>query len=705
MEVLAFRDAIAASDAPLHANIVKAIDVVANALHVFGARRHGIVFSFNGGKDSTVALHILRAALHLWSAAKQARSAATSPSHAPAAAGHADGKGAEDDADFLGGSVPVVYFQSPNNFPEVVDFMSSSEKAYGFRIRKLGGFKTGLQALIADGMQAVIMGTRASDPDGGALEHFTPTSLNWPPSMRVCPILHWPYAHVWAFLRGVGLPYCHLYDLGYTSLGSVADSVPNPLLRRARAAKSSSAGAGATADCRCAADGKAAGEACKGSCHAAAQAPTSEPGFGPEPESEFLPAYMLDAGDADENERLGRKKLVVSSSGGARGGAGAAATDGATAAATAASGAAARTRADSAGSSGSATTGSNRSSAASRSTGGEIIPTACVIVVGDELLAGHVADANGPFLCAALSQRGIRVDAIMTLPDDVEAIATAVRRASPLHTHVLVCGGVGPTHDDVTMKAVGQAFGYKLARSPAFAKLLHSIAADKAAAAAATAPAAGLATPSASACADEATLRMADLPFGPDVTLLYADGGAAPAFAAATTAAATTAASEGGSGSGAAASTGPAAASSDMLPADAEEATTLCKRGYPLVRVRNVAVFPGVPSIVRRKWTAHQSLFTGLPVAAVSLRVQGSEWRIAPLLQDAVAAHAAVKIGSYPVDAAAGQSGTGHMSAPAPAVVLRISAVGSLAAADVAAAVAHVEGALREAGLPFAPVE
>lgn len=695
MEVLAFRDAVATSDPSLHANVVKAIDVVANALHVFGARRHGIVFSFNGGKDSTVALHILRAALHLWNTAKQNGKCATSlPSEAPAADDHAKPV-AGDDTEFLAGSVPVVYFQSPNNFPEVLDFMESAERSYGFRIRKLGGFKSGLQALIADGMQAVIMGTRASDPDGGALEHFTPTSLNWPPSMRVCPILHWPYAHVWAFLRGVGLPYCHLYDLGYTSLGSVVDSVPNPLLRRAkpRGSSSSSSGSAAGAD------------PAPGTESTREPAPAPAPAPEPELEFEFLPAYMLDAGDADEHERLGRKKLVVSSSGGARGGAGAsaaaAASTGAEAAAPASPGGAprsrARSRADSAGS-------SSAAAAAGRSAGGELIPTACVIVVGDELLAGHVFDANGPFLCAALSQRGIRVDAVLTLPDDVEAIAGAVRRAAPLHTHVLVCGGVGPTHDDVTMKAVGQAFGYKLATSPAFAKLLHALAGQRQAAGASSADgsstaAAAAGSAAAAALADEATLRMADLPFGSDVTLLYADGGAAPAFAAAT--------------GGAAAGPDGAASTPELLPADAAEASLLLQRGYPLVRVRNVAVFPGVPSILRRKWAAHASLYVGLPVAAAVLRVQATEARIAPLLQGVVAAHGSVKVGSYPVDAApakvkedaeAGAAPSGA-AASGPAVVVRMSALGSLAAAEVASAAAALEIALREAGVAFGRVE
>ena len=131
-------------------------------------------------------------------------------------------------------SPTVVYFKpAAADFPEVVDFMRRCASQYSLAVRELGSFKEGLATLVSEGTRAVIMGTRASDPDGASLDgHFTPTSVGWPALLRVCPLLRWRYEDVWAFLRGASLDYCPLYDEGYSSLGSVGDSLQNPLLRR-----------------------------------------------------------------------------------------------------------------------------------------------------------------------------------------------------------------------------------------------------------------------------------------------------------------------------------------------------------------------------------------------------------------------------------------------------------------------------------------
>lgn len=65
------------------------------------------------------------------------------------------------------------------------------------------------------------------DPNAEDQEYFCPSSAGWPPFMRVNPILDWTYHDVWTFLRATQLPVCCLYEQGYTSLGSVHNTLPN----------------------------------------------------------------------------------------------------------------------------------------------------------------------------------------------------------------------------------------------------------------------------------------------------------------------------------------------------------------------------------------------------------------------------------------------------------------------------------------------
>jgi FAD synthetase len=207
-EVLAFLDFCEASDPALHRAITTSLALITGALHLFSQPRE-LCLSFNGGKDCTVVLHLLRAALLRASAP---------------ALGSPGGPG-------------VVYFRGAEpEFPEVASFISATEAAFGFACEAFSGFKSGLSELVArpEGggrLRGVLMGTRASDPAGAFLcGPFSPTSPGWPPVMRVNPILGWSYGQVWAFLRGVPLPFCELYARGFTSLGAPSDSSRNPSL-------------------------------------------------------------------------------------------------------------------------------------------------------------------------------------------------------------------------------------------------------------------------------------------------------------------------------------------------------------------------------------------------------------------------------------------------------------------------------------------
>lgn len=90
------------------------------------------------------------------------------------------------------------------------------------------------------------------------------------------------------------------------------------------------------------------------------------------------------------------------------------------------------------------------------------MPTAGILVIGNEILSGKVVDVNSPHLCRELRPLGVDVERITVIPDHVEVIAREVRAMSDAYEFVLTTGGVGPTHDDLTMDGVALAFGRRV---------------------------------------------------------------------------------------------------------------------------------------------------------------------------------------------------------------------------------------------------
>ena len=105
--------------------------------------------------------------------------------------------------------------------------------------------------------------------------------------------------------------------------------------------------------------------------------------------------------------------------------------------------------------------------------------TAALVVIGDEILSGKTADTNTPFLIAELRSLGVALREIVVVADDVTAIAEAVRRVAARSDYVFTSGGVGPTHDDVTMAGVAAAFAVPVVRHPRLAELLQTYYAEK----------------------------------------------------------------------------------------------------------------------------------------------------------------------------------------------------------------------------------
>jgi len=101
--------------------------------------------------------------------------------------------------------------------------------------------------------------------------------------------------------------------------------------------------------------------------------------------------------------------------------------------------------------------------------------TASLVVVGSEVLSAKVPDENGPFLAKRLRELGVGLRALVTVADRMDDIVEAVDRERRRVDWLFTSGGVGPTHDDVTVAAVGRALGRPLARLPALEEVIRAI--------------------------------------------------------------------------------------------------------------------------------------------------------------------------------------------------------------------------------------
>jgi FAD synthetase len=99
--------------------------------------------------------------------------------------------------------------------------------------------------------------------------------------------------------------------------------------------------------------------------------------------------------------------------------------------------------------------------------------TAAVLIIGSEVLSGKVTDQNSPFLAQELRGLGVEVRRILTIPDELPVIVRDVRELARDHDLVFTTGGVGPTHDDVTIAAIAQAFARPLVRHPLLEAVLR----------------------------------------------------------------------------------------------------------------------------------------------------------------------------------------------------------------------------------------
>jgi len=90
------------------------------------------------------------------------------------------------------------------------------------------------------------------------------------------------------------------------------------------------------------------------------------------------------------------------------------------------------------------------------------MPTAGIVVIGNEILSGKVADSNSHYLCRELRILGVDVERMITIPDEIDVIARDVKEMSGRYDFVFTSGGIGPTHDDLTIAGIARAFGLPL---------------------------------------------------------------------------------------------------------------------------------------------------------------------------------------------------------------------------------------------------
>jgi molybdopterin-biosynthesis enzyme MoeA-like protein len=124
------------------------------------------------------------------------------------------------------------------------------------------------------------------------------------------------------------------------------------------------------------------------------------------------------------------------------------------------------------------------------------VSTAGIVIIGDEILTGKFADENAVFLIGELRALGVELRRIVVIPDVIEDIAATVPDFAARFDHVFTSGGVGPTHDDLTMAGIAQGFGTRVVREPALEDKVRSYWGAKLA---------------------DANLRLADLPEGAEL--------------------------------------------------------------------------------------------------------------------------------------------------------------------------------------------
>ncbi|KAI1763315.1 adenine nucleotide alpha hydrolases-like protein [Hypoxylon sp. FL1150] len=219
--------------------IIVARGVIDEALRRY--RPDELSLSYNGGKDCLVLLILILASLPSSSDLRSSATTTTSSSSSssttttapPSKQQPSSSTSATTDPPPFPNRLQALYIRPPLPFPEVDEFVTETTATYHLDLTTSNmAMKPALTAYLQQrpDVKAVFVGTRRTDPHGAALTFFDETDAGWPRFMRVHPVIDWHYREVWGFIRALDIPYCPLYDKGYTSLGGTDDTHPNPAL-------------------------------------------------------------------------------------------------------------------------------------------------------------------------------------------------------------------------------------------------------------------------------------------------------------------------------------------------------------------------------------------------------------------------------------------------------------------------------------------
>ena len=207
--------------------------------------------------------------------------------------------------------------------------------------------------------------------------------------------------------------------------------------------------------------------------------------------------------------------------------------------------------------------------------------TAGIIIIGDEILKGHTKDLNASFLLSKLWMNGVKASKVSFIADDVDGIAEEVKKFSNDYSFVITCGGIGPTHDDMTLEALSKAFDQPL--------ILNEELADK------------IKLLTSSENLSPGFLKMASLPKSAKLI-------------------------------------------TGIDPITNKPVT------YPLINMKNVFVFPGVPEFMQKSFTINQHLFvSNNQFYLMKIYISVDESVISKELEEVDSKFPDVNLGSYPM--------------------------------------------------------